>query len=487
MVEAFLHKQHLEPGELSCLVNGTSSLAGEVMTVSENAMVLLQEVLGGKNGISSESSSAAPAPPPPPLNDGAGSISAMVDQMQAEEQGATTASAPQQPAPVPQPAPIPAPKPQADPEASKSLNFFYGNRRLQLAAMAMSAPMIFMQLGMSMKEIVSLAQKIVEKCVQGDALKAFEVAGRHMQSMQYVSGHIVANGADVVTELADALQAYQRNDFRTFGLDMGRVFRKVLLSNNTNGQLPEGLPSKVVLANVTAGLLRGFFGEGFALDIQTEPGYDPVHVDLHECVGTNLPFFQTIFGTTMFFYGQKASQDQSGGNVQEKGSAPWGAALAMTMMQVPQAMSRCGLGESERDMLMDAVKRLGAGLHYQLETPQATSISEDQVAHDMATTVKDWAQHEYYTFGLHLGGLLQEMYLEVYGQKWSVDASGTLRRVWEGSSLPLLSAPFALLAMLPGFAVLAAFRGMRGLSKHHEAVLDVDCEEREALSPHPVE
>lgn len=429
IVETFLHKMQLQPGELDCLKEGTGKLAGEFTSASQNAMTLVQQVLGGHTGMADDddgSQGGQPQQPQPRINDGAGSISAMVDSMQAEEENDGSDSAPQAPPPPPPTAPPPSPQQQqANKQASNSLAMFYGNRRLQMAAMAMSAPMLFMNLGYSVHHIADLTKDVVKECVKGDARQAFQIAGKHMQSLRYVEGKLVANGADIVTELADALQNYEKHNYKSFGHDMGRVLRKVLLSKNANG-LPEGLPGKLVIANITAGVMRGFFGEGFALNLQTQPGYDPLHIDLHQCVGSNLAFFQSLWGATMLFYGKKDARGQHSVSSSEKPN--FGATLALTVMQLPSALRKCNIGEEQEHMLMDSIKRLGSGMKYNLDLPKTDTADEDKIANDMATTVKDWARTDYYTFGQHLGYLLQEMFVDVYGQKWSVDHRGTLRK-----------------------------------------------------------
>jgi len=347
-------------------------------------------------------------------------------------------------------------QPQAHPAAAKSLALFYGNRRLQAAAVAMSAPMVFMQLGLSVHQIVELTREIVKKCVRGDALRAFQTAGEHMKNLDYIEGRLIANGADVASELADSLTAYQQNDFRTFGNSIGKALRKVLLSRSASAGLPEGLPGKLVLANVTTGVLRGFFGEGFALDIQVPKRDAAIHVDLHQCVDRNLRFFQSIWASTMLFYAQKASQDEQG-TVAQQDRAPWGATLAVTMMQVPSALRRCGIGKEEEQMLMDSVRTLGSGTHYHLKQPALGAVTHDEMAAAMATTVKDWARKDWYQFGLDVGKLLQAMFVTVYSQKYEVDGSGKLRK-------RLLGTPAAPGGLLGGATQTRGMVGVLALS-----------------------
>merc|ERR1712129_409486 len=291
--------------------------------------------------------------------------------------------------------------------------------------------MLMMQLGLSVKEIVGLVQDILKECVKGDALKAIEIAGKHLQDAEYLSGRLMANGADIASELSDAVLAYEKHNFRAFGQNLGKALRKVVLSQSASAELPEGPPEAFVLANVSAGILRGFFGEGFAVDLEAEEGYDPIHIDLHDCVGRNIPFFQSLWTATMFFYGQKASQTEDPEAVKidvKKKPGSWATPLALAMFQIPTALRRCGLGSEQKEMLLNSIKTLGSGMHHTVEMPSAESVSKKDMATEMAKTVKEWAHHDWYKFGFDLGRLLQDMFVAVYSTKYSVDGTGTLRK-----------------------------------------------------------
>ena len=338
-----------------------------------------------------------------------------------------------------------------------------------------------MQLGLSLKEIVGLVQDMLKECIKGDALKAIKLAGKHLQDVEYMSGRLMANGADVASELSDAVLAYEKQDFRDFGQNLGKTLRKVLLSQSASGELPEGPPDGFVLANISAGILRGFFGEGFAVDIKAEDGYDPIHVDLHACIARNTPFFQSMLTATMFFFGQKASQTQDPQAVKtavEKKPGSWATPLALAMFQIPTALRRCGLGSEQKEMLMNAIKTLGAGMHHHVDMPSAESVSKKDMATEMAKTVKEWAHHDWYNFGFDLGRLLQDMFVAVYSTKYSVDGTGTLRKrliaevasakspMLQGSTgqllrvlsaVPLVAAPLGVVAL--------ALKAQRALSR----------------------
>jgi len=350
-----------------------------------------------------------------------------------------------------------------------------------------STPMLMIQLGLSVKEIVGLMDDILKECVKGDALKAIKIAGKHLQDAEYVSGHLMANGADIASELADAVLAYEKHDFRAFGQNLGKALRKVLLSQSAPAELPEGHPNAFVLANVSAGILRGFFGEGFAVDFEAGDGYDPIHVDLHDCVGRNIPFFQSMWAATMVFYGKKASQTEDPEAVKtdvKKKHGSWATALALAMFQIPTALRRCGLGDEQKEMLLNSIKHLGSGMNHTLkmpsvEMPSAQSVSKKDIATAMAKTVKEWAHHEWYKFGFDLGRLLQHMFVAVYSTKYSVDGTGTLRKrliaeaasagspMLQGSAGQLLSAlPAVPLAAVPLGVAALALKARRALTRH---------------------
>merc|ERR1719471_2548033 len=82
---------------------------------------------------------------------------------------------------------------------------------------------------------------------------------------------------------------------------------------------------------------------------------------------------------------------------------------------------------------MDSIKAMG-GIDYHLKTPSSGTLTQDQMAADLATTVKTWAKGDWYQFGLDLGKLLQEMFVAVYSQKYTADGDGALRERLLGAS-----------------------------------------------------
>jgi hypothetical protein len=298
------------------------------------------------------------------------------------------------------------------------------------AAAAMTI-LVMPQLGANLEELVTLSHTVMQNCLHGDALQALHRAGQRMRSMEQVEGHFLANGADIIQEMSDAVERYEGQDFHGFGNDIGIAARKVLLSNSTDSTLPEGLPQADVMANVSQGLLDGFFGRGMAADVNLR-GSDPsgnIHVDLHDCMTRNKQFFQSAWASTMYLFAREDAQGHSSiarnlGNHR----AQVGTALALTMMQVPKALGRCGITPAQEEMMIDSVKALGHGARFRMETPvSADNLDKDTVALGVAETVKSWSTMRWHTFGQDLGRLMQAMVAEVFPQKYSVDGAGRLQ------------------------------------------------------------
>lgn len=429
IVEGFLHRQNLQDGEAKCLGKGTGQLAGDVMAVSANLVMMFEQAMGRKPSIAGYSRGQAPRP-----RDGASGVEDKVDSMMTSA-GPSEEDAKQ----LREERAKEKARLKAKQKANAQMAFFYGGGRrlkgfkLDAKLMAM-APGILMQMGVAAKRMISVAQQVVKDCLHHDALEALDRAAAHMQNVQYVSGHLMANGQDIVGELARSVTAYKAKEYRNFGTDLGTALRKVLLSKVEPGQhLPEGLPGKDVIANITTGLLRGLFGEGAKLDIRIPGDLDrapsSIHIDLHRCITKNLFFFQAVFQELMWFYARSAA-----GTLEKKEEVQWSTAVAFTMMKVPQALDRCNLGPKEQEMLEDAIKGMaskGEAIDLDVKMPDTKGISSDRLEKHLAITVQDWATQQWSTFGRDLGKLLQELAITVYERKYVLDSKGILRRAEE--------------------------------------------------------
>jgi hypothetical protein len=335
--------------------------------------------------------------------------------------------------------------------------------------------LVMPQLGANLQHLVLSVHDIMENCVHGDALAALRSASHRLMDMDAVGGHFLANGADIVSEMSDAVEKFEGHRLHAFGMDIGAAARKVLLSNSTDARLPEGLPGKAVLANVSEGLLDGFFGEGMAVDIHLRGMAGSIHIDLHECLDKNLKFFQSVWSSTMFLFAQKDADKFGLQGYDEHGKhrerAQFMTALAFTMMQVPKALRKCSITPEQEEMFMDSLKAFGAGTSFHFDSP-VVGVQDDVLAVGIAETMKAWSQMKWYAFGYDLGKLMQVVVSTVFPQKYSVSQAALVRNQFGAAFQPgggrlaataaARTAGCAFAAVL-GLAVVAsfAFRGRR--------------------------
>jgi hypothetical protein len=319
-----------------------------------------------------------------------------------------------------------------------------------MTSIAMTASAVFMELGVSIQQGVRLSHDILKVCVKDDVRDTFKQASDNMKSVKYIGGRLMANGADILDELSDSVSAFEEGRYEEFGSHMGEAMRKTVLSNNTNMTLPEGRPGEMVLANMSAGFIDGFFGEGFALDMSLATA-DPVHIDLHECMANNVVFFQSVWSSTMFWFAQKTQEhkdalrkanathadektaDELLKEQHHKDTAQFGTAMALTMMQVPAALRRCNITKQQEEALVDAFKSLGSGMKMHLTMPADELNGKKVAADNLAKAMKDWEKMRWYKFGVDLGLVLQEVVTVMFPSKYSVDASGALRSLLQAS------------------------------------------------------
>jgi len=499
-IKAFLDKQNLPQEEMQCIQEGSGEIGGNIGKVTEQfAMILHQAfgvpVLGVPNaeGASGSSQGSSSRPSGASVNDGANSN--MVDQITAS-QASPSPSASSLPPSSSMNAKefgtaLPPSSSQSQGGGSSSggtdenaLSFFYQNRRLQLlpglpkeqrAGMSsmmgpQSLPMA-MEIGLGMQQIVKETSDLVGKCIHSDAKFAFEQAGDHALNTKYITGHLLANGADIVSELADSVTAYEKRNATQFGTDFGKALRKVFLSNNTNGKLPEGLPGDEEIAMVTEGFLQGFFGPGSYLNVnlKKDPA-NPLHVDMNNCIQKDLAYFQQLWSASMLMFAQSSSgvggsSGSRGLNSGAEKKLQLGTTLAFTMMELPGAMGKCGISSEQQDMIMDSIKGLGNGMNTQFQFP-SQQPSKDEMATAFAKTLQEWSGHHWLEFGKNLGALMQKSAVKFYPQKYSIDAGGMLRQQLvaqnNGGIAVLLMIPTSLLLL----AVAIAGRNRRSFATH---------------------
>jgi hypothetical protein len=265
-------------------------------------------------------------------------------------------------------------------------------------------------------------------------LKAFA----HIKNMSYITGHLIANGGDVIREIEDAVSAVKADEPRRFGHAIGLSLRKVLLSNTSNVTLPEGPPTLDELANMSVGVLQGFFGRGFELDVNYTGNISTdkkninangleVHIDLHRCIARNIAYFRSV--TRSLIEGIAA---------QDSGVMPSGAICLEAMAGLPDALRRCGLSKEDEEMLLGAAltasQHTSVGVGFPSRERGNDLLSGDRAAQLFEKAVHDWAAQDWYTLGQDLGKMMQGLMLSIMPNLYSIDGTGRLRHQLVGLS-----------------------------------------------------
>jgi uncharacterized protein (UPF0335 family) len=412
MVEAFMHRQHLLPGEKTCLEDSVSELTGDVVGTGKDVVDAVKTITNITN-TSSMNGTITPA-------------------------GVTS---------------------RVSPTHSK----------FKSEGSVMSAGI---DAAVKLTSLVTLATTLVKNCVQGDALRMLNETAHHLIDMKYLGHRLLVSGVDIAHYLADSIISYEEHRYHSFGKDIGTTLRKVLLSNSSTGsRLPEGVPEEQIIQETTEGLMDGFFVGGSTMEItdSARPDVD-INLNLHRCVAGNQPFFKEIFlslwnAMAQFsLNGEKHDLDTS-----TDGETPkWSGELMIVLMQLPQALERCNVDAETEGMLLEAIQTFGH-VHMHLDFPKmnATAI---QISRGMATAVKDWTNWRFKGFGKEIGIMLREAVLMLYPKKYSVGHNGRLQRhkSLAPSFLPLLFVVVALTA-LAGFAALRRKRSSGHIPTIEEA------------------
>lgn len=273
-------------------------------------------------------------------------------------------------------------------------------------------------------EIIQLQGKLAAKCRNSQVIDSFELAATHLRNLSYVSGHLIANGADIVAELEDAAQAFELKDMRRFGVDIGGAWRKVLLSKV---HLPDGASTKEAIKETSTGLIEGFFGSDLMLEIKTDrprhssgsSRHKQLHVDMEKCLqNENMRFFVEVWDATWIFFAQIAAYPSPSNATNQR----WQDLLSVAFAEMPGALRRCGISKAQEAMLQDSLTAL-KGLHFRINMMRA-KLHNREVSVDLKRAVKDWSKRRWHDFGEDIGKLLQQLVLLVFPQRYSVDNLG---------------------------------------------------------------
>merc|ERR1719486_460046 len=119
------------------------------------------------------------------------------------------------------------------------------------------------------------------------------------------------------------------------------------------------------------------------------------------------------------------------------------------MMQFPTALANCGVEMDMQTMLTEAIQTLG-NVSIRVSLPRGDFEASE--TDEMARAVEAWTNWNFKGFGYELGKLLRELVMLALPQKYSVDASGRLRRYSQMEATQKTSSPLTFSMAIIGGA-----------------------------------
>lgn len=410
---------------------------------------------------------------------------------------------------------------------------FAGQTIAELVAHEMPNPMAAMGAIPHVIHIITEVQKLAKGCFRHDFIAVLKQSFRHLENAKYIEGRLEANGIDIARVISQAIPNYENGEFGEVGGDFGTLVRKILLSQNTGAVemvLPEGMEQSEVGSLILEGVMEGMFVNGTKVEIRNsvDPSVD-INIDLHQCVADEVPYISTALNALYLAIAQITTNIEqwqlskkgietgvisndaqtataAPGNAMSDSSAngvvmnpmpvgglsgmqlDWMDKLSGVMLNFPLLLQRCGFTPAQQQMMATALKLMNSTeLTFEIPGPANQAQAGTAAALKFNEATEQWKVGNYKNFGFLLGGLMRDLLLTVFPQKYNVDEHGRLRDYLESKKVEHGNSPFALMVggfsatMVAGLAMMRAVRprstGARDEDKLLEAeVQHVDCE-----------
>eukprot|EP00930_Biecheleria_cincta_P085660 TRINITY_DN7503_c0_g1_i2.p2 TRINITY_DN7503_c0_g1~~TRINITY_DN7503_c0_g1_i2.p2 ORF type:complete len:460 (+),score=118.88 TRINITY_DN7503_c0_g1_i2:2428-3807(+) len=438
LIGSFLAQQPLQRSEEQCLKKGTGALGGQAVQISQNIYTAGKQVLAMK-GAGRPSASRAPA-----QGKATGISSGPVQAMQTQD----------------------------------AVNVMRGRRLKPIDgshASILDEAEMMLALGMQLEEVAKLGHNIMSSCLQSDGKDTLKLAAENAKNLKYLEHTLLSNGVDALSSLEVADKHWKAGNAFDFGTDIGTALREIFLNTDTSGKLPEGIPAKTTIMNMTRGFLDGFFGgTGMKATITTEEAPRGVTVDLDRCV-KDVSMLESTWKQTAHFYAKQGALKGalSAGNEDQRASE-----LAYAMLELPEALKQCNITADDYEALKDALETMGTGVDVRFTMPGSQELTKSQAVGNMAEAAGSYLELVKHPssapeFGKTIGKTMKQLLGSALSQKYFVDEAGHLRKQLSGSVAThfypvslMLSAALLLLGV-------AAMRSRRG-SVNERAYLDVE-------------
>jgi len=348
------------------------------------------------------------------------------------------------------------------------------------------------ELMMAAGEAVHQMKSLINKCITEKLQAAFDQVQEHLNDGSYLIDHLECNADCVYINTVDAGKAFEAQHPEAAGKHMGSALRCLLLSK---AELPEGPPGPEDTGSVIEGFFTGFFGNNATLTIRKVDDLDEkddVVLNLSECLSSNMQTWEDAWSEIWVLVSSAASQPELGA-APTTGSAPipvqggyepseseaesqdpmkqmedmWNKLTTMILVELPQAMKKCGVSDEQSVMLLDSLGEINT-FQTSLQIPGKQDVYA--TLETLGKAVDEWQNGDYNKFGASMGMFFRGLLVTFLNDKYYVsEVDGSLQMVQQeerGMSLwpvgfacllvPLASAMIGRRAMRnAGFAVLA--------------------------------
>lgn len=302
-------------------------------------------------------------------------------------------------------------------------------------------------------QVVTTVQNLLKGCIRSDSVAVMQATFKHLRNPQYVQNRFLANGIDIARVFADAIPAYEAGNFEKVGGDFGTLLRKILLSRNSGTAamvLPEGMQKQEVGTAIVDGVVDGMFVTGTTIDIKNaaNPNIN-IHIDLHKCFAKEAKYFSAAMNALYLAVAQITTNieqwqlnqkgiktqyaGQSGGVISQGATGlpglqmDWMDRLSGVMMNVPVLMARCGFSPAQEAMMKQALKTMKTNeFTFNIPGPKDRVQAGNMAAVKFSEAAEEWKVGHYKDFGFLLGGLMRDLLLTIFPQKYGIDKNGQL-------------------------------------------------------------
>jgi len=209
-----------------------------------------------------------------------------------------------------------------------------------------------------------------------------------------------------------------------------------------------------------------------------------IDVDLRNCIGNNLPLFESAWTPVLQLFMKAANGQET--TVDAVTDVPeMSGELMISMMDLQLAITNCGINPVQEAVLFDAMH--SGTVRSRLVAPAGSSLAaqrpRDELSQAFSKALQDYKTQTWTDFGTELGSIVREMVVVAFPEKYSLDDTGKLvmakldsLRSIEKSKMMVVSGIAAMCCMILLVATFMAKRRWSARGRDFDRALSTDDE-----------